>query len=703
MIASLLSLALIQQHLVAYEFVYTNHNAKTISVAGTFNSWNKDADPLKKAADGYTWRLKKDLPVGKHQYKFVIDGETWVPDPKGDSRDDGYGNINTFLSIMPEDFKKPAKVGDGEITESVAKFDPSQGDITYNSASKTARFLARARKSDVSYGTVSVSGKNFKMIRVGGDDVTDIFSATIPIPNPNNTTYSVHLVDALPSGSSRMFSLKSERGADLTQYAEASVPAWTQSAVFYQIFPDRFTNGSKTNDPKDVESWGAKPTYSNFMGGDLAGVKQHINYLSDLGITGIYFNPVFASPSNHGYETDDYKLIEPRLGTNEEFGQLTRDLKNRGIQVVLDGVFNHTSVNFAPFKEIREKGKSATTLDWYTIKSFPVVPKENPPYEAWAGYASLPKLNVLNPATKDYVFSVLDFWNKNAEIAGWRLDVANEVPEPFWQEFRTKLKGIDQDSWIIGENWSNSSQWLKGDQWDSAMNYPMRGAILNHIALGTTTSQQFLDEMMAAYLMYGPAVSANMLNSISTHDVPRFKFFAKEDDKLNGMGAVALFAVPGVPCIYYGDELGMTGGVDPDNRRGMEWDRADGNNSTLNLYKKLIAARRGCRALQVGEPIPLLADDTKRISSFARVAGEDIAIVCFNRSEKDQSVELDVSALPQAQIKTLVDVVSGKDLVFSGGARLRLNLPAKSAVLAVARDCSEPEKVQSNLTHMVIQ
>lgn len=705
MISSLLALAILQQHLVAHEFVYINHNAKSITVAGTFNSWNKEADPMKRGADGSTWRLKKNLPVGKHQYKFVIDGETWVPDPKGDSRDDGYGNINTFLSIMPEDFKEPANVGDGKISRSVATHQPENGDVSFNPKTGQVRILARARKNDISLAYASIESKHVPLIRVAADDLTEIYSGTVKVDNPKNVQYLVVFVDGKPGqlAEQKQFPIYVSGAVDLTKYSEADVPSWTQSAVFYQIFPDRFANGNKENDPDNVEPWGSKPTYSNFMGGDLDGVQKKLDHLTNLGITGIYFNPIFNGPTNHGYATTDYLEIEPKFGTNEGFANLTRELKKQGISVVLDGVFNHSSVDFAPFKDILENGKNAQSLDWYTVKSFPVEVRSNPPYEAWAGHANLPKLNVMNPETKKYLLSVLDYWNQHAEIAGWRLDVANEIPTPFWQEFRSHLKALNPDAWIIGENWTNSSEWLKGDQWDSAMNYPMRGSILNHIALGTTSSSQFLDEMMAAYLMYGPSVSANMLNSISTHDVPRFKFFAKEDDKLNSMGAVALFAVPGVPCIYYGDELGMTGGVDPHNRRAMEWDRATGDNPTLSLYKKLIAARKGCRALQVGEPIPLIADDTKQISSFARVADEDVAIACFNRSDKAQIIELDLSDLPQATTKPLVDVVSGKELVFSGGVRLRLNLPAKSAVLAVARDCIEPVTVRDNLTHKVIQ
>jgi cyclomaltodextrinase / maltogenic alpha-amylase / neopullulanase len=692
MISIALTIALAQINTVAHEFVYMDSKARTVSVAGTFNNWNKDSDPLKLSPDGKSWRTTKGLTVGKHQYKFVVDGDKWIPDPMGVNKDDGYGNINSFLSIVPMDFSMPAIRGDGVIAKSVLRHDPKLGDVVFDSETATARFLVRTRKGDVAQVELSLDEKVHPMTRVGGDDNVDIYSVSAKVKNPESLSYSIKLKD----GNGSAIDLKNDSPVDANEFAEPTVPSWTRSAVYYQIFPDRFENGSKANDPANVQPWDGQPTYSNFMGGDLAGIAKRADYLSKLGVTGIYLNPIFKGPSNHGYETTDYMQIEPRLGSNNEFIQLTKELKAQGIGVVLDGVFNHTSVDFAQFKEILEKGKDASTLDWYTIKSFPVVPKADPPYEAWAGHASLPKLNLKNPATKQYIFDVVKFWDQNAEIAGWRLDVANEIPMPFWREFRTLVKTENPNTWIIGENWTDSSQWLKGDQWDSAMNYPLRGAILNHIALGTTSSSEFLDALMTSYLMYGPHISGNMLNSLSTHDVPRFKNFAKDDDSLNQMGAVALFAWPGVPCIYYGDELGMTGGIDPDNRRGMRWDLNTSDNSTLKLYQKLIRARRGSVALQVGEPIPLFSDDTKQISVFARVASAEVAIACFNRSPRSQTVELDVSGLNMASTQSLVDVVSGKVLDFSGGGRLRLRIPGKSALLAISGTKSEPLGVQRN-------
>ncbi|MBL8068282.1 MAG: hypothetical protein JNM28_07515 [Armatimonadetes bacterium] len=686
MIALALSAILASSQSFGHEFVYTNSAASKVNLAGSFNGWNKETDPMARDADGKTWRITKQLGIGEHQYKFVIDGETWVTDPNAKSVDDGNGHTNSLLLLVPDDFSKPAKYNDSIITKSVLGHDAGKGGLVYDPATKRARFLFTTRKGDVASVRLLIEGKSVAMYRVGGDSMTDLFSASSVVKTPQAVTYSFLAVDGRES---RAF--KPVTPVDARQYSDVPVPKWAQRSVFYQIFPDRFANGNPGNDPAGTIPWGGKPEYFNFMGGDFAGVRQHMDYLSQLGISGIYFNPVFKGPSNHGYETTDYKLIEPRLGTNEEFSSLTRDLRKRGIATVLDGVFNHTSVDFFAFKEIRDLGAKAKTLDWYTIRSFPVEVKENPNYEAWFGFPSMPKLHVMNPDTTKYLLSVLDYWNDNADIAGWRLDVANEVPQPFWRLFRSHLKEIRSDAWVIGENWGDSSQWLKGDQWDSAMNYPMREAILQHIALGSNKPSQFLDQIMRVYLLYGPNVSNNMLNSLSTHDTPRFRFLAKESDALARMGAVALFSVPGVPCIYYGDEIGMTGGPDPDNRRGMDWGKAVPSNPTFLLYQKLAAARTACPALQYGEPIPLFADDPKQVSAFARVAGADVAIACFNRSDKIQTVEFVVKPGGQAPSKPLVDVVSGKALNVSRNGRLRISLPAQTAILAVPQGQTAPK------------
>jgi glycosidase len=672
--AALLTLALADSWIVNHEFIYVDAKAKSVAVAGTFNNWNKSAHPMKRDLDGKTWRRELPIQAGSHQYKYVINNSDWLPDPNGKNRDDGSGNINTFIDILPEGYEQPARKGDSIVTKSGISNKPADGDLWYSRQNQTVRIICRTRRGDVEQVRVVINGQRYAMKRMAGDKLQDIYGVTLP--SQNLTGYTIEFLDGAGIHHAHQVA-----DIDLSTFAEPEVPQWPNQGVFYQIFPDRFANGSKVNDPAEVEPWGAKPTYSNFMGGDLAGIDQRIPYLTELGITGLYLNPIFLGPSNHGYETTDYLQIEPRLGTNQEFGDLTRKLKRSGIAVVLDGVFNHTSTDFEAFRQIVSKGKQAKTLDWYTVKSFPVVRKKDPPYEAWAGFESMPKLNVMNEDTKKFLLAVPEFWHQNAEIAGWRLDVANEVAEPFWQEFRTKTKSLKSDLWIIGENWTDSSKWLKGDQWDSTMNYPFREAVLNFFARKTTSATEFLDELMACSLMYAPSVNRNLLNNIGTHDTPRIKTLCEGSQPCANLAAITMFAWPGVPCIYYGDEIGMDGGPDPENRRAMHWDQANATNPTLGLYRRLILARKSCLALQQGEVHPLLADDAKQIIAFARRDGNQVALVVLNRSQQARQIDLGVGDL--ALPSSLIDVVSGKAMSFSGGPRLHAQIPAESALLLV--------------------
>ena len=220
-----------------------------------------------------------------------------------------------------------------------------------------------------------------------------------------------------------------------------AVPEWVQDTVFYQIFPERFENGDATNDPADVSPWGTKPTYYNRMGGDIAGVSKRMDYLKRLGINGIYFNPLFASGSNHGYDTYDYERVDPRFGTNEELKTLITKAHEQNWRVILDGVFNHTGIEHPAFKSLRTLGAESPYRNWYYAKRFPLEVKDGQTtYEGWFGVTSMPKLNVMNPETKAHLMGVATKWLSEAGADGWRLDAADEIGHPFWKEFRTQVK-----------------------------------------------------------------------------------------------------------------------------------------------------------------------------------------------------------------------------------------------------------------------
>lgn len=687
----ILPIIAIQHITVPCEFVFTSQKALTsVSVAGTFNSWDKTADPLTPNAEKTSWKLTKNIPVGDHQYKFVLNETDWVTDPKAPSSTDAGGNTNSLLTALPADFNSPAKTGDNIISTSVIA-SPQDG-TTYHFDQGVARLQITVRPGDVEKITLKTSTKSYPATRIGGDTLTDLYQAQVPWDTKSLVSYTFEIQDGTktitltPAGTTEDSPNQPTFTLDPAKFTPFPVPSWPQSTVFYQIFPDRFNNGDTTNDPTDVQPWNAPPTYFNKLGGDLAGVSQKIPYLTKLGVNGIYFNPLFKSRSNHGYETDDYSQIEPRYGSNQEFATLTKDLHKSKLKVMLDGVFNHTGTEFAPFQDLLKSQDDSPYKDWFFVNKFPVKVEKNPNYLAWAGFESLPKLNVTNPAVTQFLLKTVQTWQKQAHIDGWRLDVANEVAPSFWRTFRVTLKNNNPETYILGENWTDSSPWLTGDQWDAAMNYPLRGAILDFIAYKSSTPRQFLDRVQVVYAMHPPQVSKSMLTFLGTHDTPRILHECKQDGESARLAAVALFGLPGSPCIYYGDELGMTGAQDPDNRRAMDWTKNSPDNPFLQTYTKLARARTQSKALTNGEPLPLLADDDKDIVAFARTTSQEAAIIVLNRSHQTESFNLNLpTGLSHLSDKTLTDTLTGKTVHISPSGKLNFSIARRSGAILLPR------------------
>lgn len=669
---------------VSHEFVFVTQNpAVSVTVAGTFNGWNATAMPLTKDASGKVWKLTLPLKPGRHLYKFVVNGTQWVVDPKAKTETDGDGNENSILDLMPKDYSQPAKLGDGVIASSVIKHDPSSGD--FNVYRGKIRLRLTLRPNDVKEAWVSVAGRKHPLRKLASDSLLEIREAEIPLQQ-GSVSYTFEVKDGsktLVLGADGVGSRKSFT-KNPSSLKGSEVPSWTAGTVLYQIFADRFANGSKSNDPEGVEAWDAEPKYFNWFGGDIAGVRAKQGYLKDLGIGAIYFNPVFYGPSNHRYETTDYQKIDWRFGTNQEFAQLTKELKAKGIRTILDGVFNHTSTDFPAFADLKEKGPNSQFRDWYFVQNFPIELGRNPNYMAWNGFGSMPKVNLENPEARESMLSVVDFWNKNADIAGWRLDVANEVSMDFWRAFRTRVKSLDSNKWIVGEHWGEGSEWLKGDQWDSQMGYEFRQAAINWIAKGTWTAKQASDHLFKVFYSYRPQVSHNLMNLLGSHDTPRFLNECGGDEKLAALGAVLLMTWPGSPSIYYGDEIAMEGGQDPLNRKGMEWDKAVPNNQMLQHYQKLIALRNSIPALKSGEPKPLtLASES--VLGFSRIEGDSRSLVLLNRSDKEQIVDLPLDQDWQSwSRRKLRDGLGNASIVRPHRGVLRLTLAPTSGAVILA-------------------
>lgn len=658
-------LAILAVQTRTHEFVYTADDDLTrVNVAGTFNNWNKDATPMVKS--GRVWRVKLDLPVGKTYYKFVLDGETWITDPKAQkNEDDGNGNTNSVLFLMPPGYETPSKVGDGQITTSSISHPQEVPFLNWDNGKLYLTLRTRAQDvrrvfvtTDLKPESSKSKGSTFWFSKVtmqesGGDEFTTNWTASLPWNRKTPFHYSFQLEDggrgpltfdkaggwySREAGKDTRFAL------DPKTFKPFTVPSWVEKSVVYQIFPDRFANGDPTNDPADVEKWDAEPKYFNWFGGDFAGVRQKVSHLKDLGVGCIYFNPVFEGPSNHRYEATDYKKVDHRLGTNDEFASLTRDMDQQGIKTVLDGVFNHTAVDFFAFDDIVKKQQSSKYLNWYHVKSFPVAVTDPPPYEAWYGFKSMPKLRTETKEVRDYLLSVPDFWAKNAKIAGWRLDVANEVSSDYWKLFRKRVKSHGDQNWIVGEIWGDGSPWLKGDQFDSVMNYQFRGSVLGFVNARSKPSDYWAS-LMKVYDSYGPQVSRNMMNLLGSHDTARLLNECGRNAQLARLAAMLQFTWVGAPCVYYGDELGMAGDRDPDNRRGMRWDLVDDANPYWTMYKNLSQMRKTVPALQSGDPMLVSADDSTGLLVFKRKLGDQWAIVAINRGSNEQTVTIGARGL----------------------------------------------------------
>ena len=377
------------------------------------------------------------------------------------------------------------------------------------------------------------------------------------------------------------------------------VPDWVADTVWYQIFPERFANGNPVISPEGVLAWDSsiKPKTSDFFGGDLQGIIDHLDYLQDLGITGLYLCPIFESPSNHKYNTTDYFEIDRHFGDKEIFRQLVKEAHQRGMKIMLDAVFNHIGDQSPQWQDVLKHGEDSVYKDWFHIQDFPVV-KENLvnkrelSYHTFAFESYMPKLNTANPQVRDYLLRVATYWIEEFDIDAWRLDVANEVDHQFWRDFRKAVLAKKPDLYILGEVWHTSQPWLNGDEFHAVMSYPLSDSIKDYFLRGIKKPHQFINEIHSQSMYYRQQISEVMFNLLDSHDTERILATAKGDSQLVKSALVCLFLQRGTPCFYYGTELELDGGPDPDCRRAMPWERVSESNEMLNFMKKLIQLRK---------------------------------------------------------------------------------------------------------------
>ncbi|MBM0066967.1 glycoside hydrolase family 13 protein [Alkalicoccobacillus gibsonii] len=505
------------------------------------------------------------------------------------------------------------------------------------------------------------------MTKIGSDGIHDYWTVTIDLPH-SRLRYGFYLQSA------DAFIVYTERGffQEIPEHVapffclpylhveeQFSPPDWVSNTVWYQIFPERFANGDPSINPDNTLAWGSeKPKVNSFFGGDLKGVLDHLDHLVSLGITGIYFTPIFKAFSNHKYDTIDYMEIDPQFGDHHMLKTLIQACHERGIRVMLDAVFNHSGYHFEPFQDVLKNGAQSPYKDWFHPHSFPLRPSDKiPNYETFAFEGTMPKLNTSNPEVKDYLLQVARYWTQHFDIDGWRLDVANEVDHSFWREFRQTVKAINPDVYILGEIWHRASPWLQGDQFDAVMNYPLTDAIQGFV-LNNHSTKSFKESVTKHLFSYPHTVNHVQFNLLGSHDTARILTESKGNKQHVMLQYLMLFSMPGSPCIYYGDEIGMTGGNDPGCRDCMIWDEDKQDLDLLSFMKTLILWRKQLQ--------PMGSVDSVQFHE----SGDDDVLIYSTHQENDFLIYLFNRGLTSAQItvpehfknENLIDIVDNSHL-----------------------------------------
>ena len=408
------------------------------------------------------------------------------------------------------------------------------------------------------------------------------------------------------------------------------VPGWAANKVVYQIFPSRYA----ASQPVDKELWYKAPiTFTDNLHGDIRGIIDHLDYIRDLGIDVIYLTPIFKSDSSHKYDTIDYYQIDPSFGTAEDLRELVQKAHQYGMKVVLDAVFNHTGRDFFAFKDILENKEKSKYLDWYFIDKFPLdtEPGQAPNFKCFGYYGGMPKLNLKNPEVEKYVTDVACYWLKECDIDGWRMDVGDEISHYFWKHFRRAVKAVKKDALIIGEIWHYAGDFLEGDEWDTVMNYPFYLNLIDLLADEKIGVSRFIQNLGYMKGRLNKKCYPLMWNLIDSHDTARFLHLCNNKQKLHLAAAFQLL-MPGMPMIYYGDELAMPGANDPDCRRGMYWDEEYRDNEMLEWYKRLIQVRRTHACIVEGELAETITRDEDGTIVLIRKNTEETVALIFNCS-----------------------------------------------------------------------
>ncbi|SPT62728.1 Intracellular maltogenic amylase [Aerococcus viridans] len=530
---------------------------------------------------------------------------------------------------------------------------------------------------------------SLEMTKVASSDLHDYWQCEWPLA-PNRLAYAFRVQDidgnvvfycdrgVYPGGDTHILGQVNAyfRLPYFHESDRVKTPAWVKDTVWYQIFPERFANGDPTNDPENTLPWGSRahPRHDDFYGGDLQGIIDHLDYLADLGITGIYLTPIFKGDTNHKYDTSDYMTIDPAFGDAELFGRMVSQGHARGIRVMLDAVFNHIGYASSQWQDVLENQDQSIYKNWFHIQDFPVqafgaidysggerFDRQQLTYQTFAFEPHMPKLNTANPEVKAYLLDVARHYIQTFDIDGWRLDVANEVDHQFWKDFHRTCVNLKEDFYIVGEIWHSAQRFLEGDEFHAIMNYPLTDQIKDFFfgpteSIGLTskdqigdetanrelTNQQFMDRMTSQQMLYRTQTNQAQFNLLDSHDTDRILTRANYDkDKVQSALAFT-FLQTGTPCIYYGTEIGLDGGDDPDNRKCMVWEKDKQDQAMWQFTKDLIQMRRNYSdlinlgTLDWSQDLP-----SERILAFTKTYRGQTLRAYFNQGNQDLQIGLD--------------------------------------------------------------
>lgn len=786
---------------------------------GCLRSWLQDPD-----GDGTYSFETAALPAGSYETKVTI-GESWAENyGRGGVRDgvnipftvpsDGAKVVFTYESSTHVLTVRAGRGADGNVEWDGLRHDSRDTLYRTPGGAVPAGTAVKVRLRTFSGDVTSVKLRLFdvdanaqrilSMSRAATgvgcyqagleSDTCDFWQAELPNADANNLWYRFIVSDgadtdyyaddtaALDGGLGAVTDDPVDRSYALTVYEPGfTTPAWARNAVIYQIFPDRFANGDRRNDPKTGDpryddpalalpwntlpegycrgyadasaqtcpwrfdatppSWSPQkegPRGRDYMGGDLRGARQKLDYLQALGVTAIYFNPIFAARSNHRYDTADYTRVDPSLGNLKEWEQLVKQARERGIRVILDGVFNHMSSDSPFFDRYRTwpqtgacESETSAWRSWFvfTTPGGPCAGDRN--YEGWFGFDTIPVLNKTNPSVQSYFLTGADaiakLWLRRG-AGGWRLDVSGDpsFPDGYWEAFRGAVKSTSPDALTISETWQKDTtllRMLRGDRLDTTMNYRLRDAVIGLLtpnagfdSKGFADSgrpiapSEFASRLRSIYEDYAPAAAATLMNLLDSHDTERLRWTltpgaetraAREQNAANvaeGKARVKLaslvqFTVPGAPTVYYGDEVGVTGDDDPDDRRTMPWSETGGSQDgeLLAHYKALTGLRTSVPALAGGDVRVLLADDAEGTVAYGRKTASQAALVALNRSGAARTLTIPVAGYVPDGTAFTPRFGQAAAAAVSGGT-VTVSLPARSgAVLATgAIDLAPP-------------